>query len=125
MRSHISYVAFLSDQPERLAAFYSTYFGLKEIDRSTAGDISMTDGFYNLSFLKRRADLAEDNDEVGLHHFGLAIDDIHDFEGKLEEFAPSADIKAESGDAHHGQYRYLDPNGLTISLSTNHFHTQG
>ncbi len=125
MRAHISYIAFLSDNPERLAGFYNTYFGLQEIGRSSADDVSMTDGFYNLTFLKRRSELGEDHDEIGLHHFGLAIDDIHDFEGKLEEFAPSADIQAESGDVHHGEYRYLDPNGLTISLSTKHFHTPG
>ena len=125
MRTHISYIAFLSDQPDRLAEHYSTYFGLKELGRSADGDVSMTDGFYNLSFLKRRKELGEANDEVGLHHFGLAIDDIHDFEGGLEEFAPQADVRAESGDVHHGEYRFTDPNGLTVSLSTKHFNTLG
>ncbi|HLG73573.1 MAG TPA: VOC family protein [Chloroflexota bacterium] len=125
MRPHISYIAFLTDQPEREANFYSTYFGLKEIGRSAAGDVSMTDGFYNLTFLKRRSELGEQNDEIGIHHFGLAIDDIREFEGKLEEFVPSADIKAEPGDVHHGEYRFVDPNGLTVSLSTKHFNTAG
>jgi catechol 2,3-dioxygenase-like lactoylglutathione lyase family enzyme len=123
MRAHISYIAMLSDQPTRLAEYYSTYFGLRELGRSPDGDISMTDGFYNLTFLKRRAELGEDNDTVGLHHFGLAIDDIHELEGQLEEFAPQADIRGESGGIHHGEYRLIDINGLPVSLSAKHFNT--
>jgi catechol-2,3-dioxygenase len=123
MRAHISYIAMISEQPERLADYYAAYFGLRELGRSAAGDISLTDGYYNLTVLKRRADLGEQNDAVGLHHFGLAIDDIHELEGQLEEFAPKADIRAESGDVHHGEYRLIDNNGLTVSLSARHFNT--
>ncbi|HVA24021.1 MAG TPA: VOC family protein [Chloroflexota bacterium] len=123
MRAHISYIAMLSDQPDKLADYYATFFGLRELGRSAGGDISVTDGFYNLTILKRRAELGEENDAVGLHHFGLAIDDIHAFEGQLEEFAPQADIRAESGDVHHGEYRLIDTSGLTVSLSTKHFNT--
>ncbi|HEX6511966.1 MAG TPA: VOC family protein [Chloroflexota bacterium] len=123
MRGHISYIALISEQPDKLASYYATYFGLKEIGRSSDGDVSLSDGYYNLSILKRRAGLGEVNDEVGLHHFGLAIDDIHEIESRLEDFAPSADIRGENGDVHHGDYRLIDTNGLTVSLSTKHFHT--
>ena len=123
MRAHISYIALMSDRPEALAAYYSTYFGLTALGHSAAGDVSLTDGFYNLSILKRRAELGEDNDELGLHHFGLAIDDIREFEGRLEEFAPGADLHGENGDVHHGDYRFTDGNGLAVSISTKHFNT--
>jgi len=125
MNAHVSYIAMVSERPETMAEYYTTYFGLRELGRSEAGDISLTDGFYNLSILKRRAELGKDNAEVGLHHFGVAIDDIREIEGGLEEFAPQADIHGESGDLHHGEYRLTDPNGLTVSLSTKHFHTTG
>jgi|SRR5579884_73987 catechol 2,3-dioxygenase-like lactoylglutathione lyase family enzyme len=123
MKAHISYIAMVSDRPERLAEYYSTYFGLRQLGRSEAGDVSLTDGFYNLTILKRRAELGEDAAESGLHHFGVAIDDIREIEGRLEEFAPNADIRGENGDLHHGEYRLIDPNGLPVSLSTKHFHT--
>lgn len=125
MNAQISYIAMLTDQPERQADYYSTHFGLRELGRSPAGDISMTDGFYNLTFLKRRAELGEEDDQIGLHHFGIAVDDVREVEGRLEEFFPSADLKAENGDLHHGEYRLHDLNGLAVSLSTKHFGTMG
>jgi len=125
MKAQISYIAMLSDQPERQANYYSTYFGLKELGRNGAGDISLTDGFYNLTFLKRRSELGEHDDQLGLHHFGIAVDDVREVEGRLEEFFPHTELSAENGDIHHGQYRLQDPNGLAVSLSTTHFGTSG
>lgn len=125
MKAQISYIAMLSDQPERLADYYQTYFGLRQLGHSPAGDISLTDGFYNLSILKRRSELGEGNDEVGIHHFGVAVDNIHEVEGRLEESAPSTDMRGENGDLHHGEARLFDPNGLPVSLSTKHFGTAG
>src|SRR6185312_17018516 len=102
MKAQISYIAMLTDQPERQANYYSTYFGLRELGRSAAGDISMTDGFYNLTFLKRRAELGEEDDQLGLHHFGIAVDDVREVEGRLEESFPRTELKGENGDLHHG-----------------------
>lgn len=116
MDARIRYLALGSEQPEKLAQFYATYFGMKELGRSGDGEIALTDGFYNISILKPGAGV-----EPGLSHMGLEIDDIHEVEGRLEEFAPHADIQAENGDLFHGEYRVLDPNGRAISLSTKHF----
>jgi hypothetical protein len=38
---------------------------------------------------------------------------------------PNADIQAENGDLHHGQYRVVGPNGLPVSISTNNFGVSG
>ncbi len=38
---------------------------------------------------------------------------------------PSADIQAENGDLHHGEYRVISPNGLPVSLSTRNFGVAG
>ena len=115
MDSRIRYLALGSEQPEKLAHFYSTYFGMKELGRSD-GNVALTDGFYNISIVK-----PHDGVEPGLNHFGIEIEDIREIEGRLEEFAPHADIKAEKGDLFHGEYRVTDPNGLAVSLSTKHF----
>jgi catechol 2,3-dioxygenase-like lactoylglutathione lyase family enzyme len=114
----VRYLAIVSEQPERLAQFYTTYFKLRELGRSDAGDVALTDGFYNLSLLKPRPGA----ETPGTSHFGIAIDDIREIEGRLEEFAPSADIEVEAGDLFHGEYRVRDPFGQTVSLSTREFH---
>jgi len=112
----IRYVATVTEHPDTLAQFYKTYFSMQELGRSADGDIALTDGFYNISLLKPR-----DGEELGHHHYGVEIDDIHEIEAKLEEFAPNAEIRKEPGDLFHGEYRIFDPNGIAISLSEKHF----
>jgi len=119
--AHLSYLAIISERPDTLADFYQTYFGLNVLGRSPAGDVSMTDGFFNLTFLKRRPDLGEADDRLGPHHLGLAVDDIREVEARLREFAPDAELREESGDLQHGEYRTFDPNGYPVSLSPRHF----
>jgi catechol 2,3-dioxygenase-like lactoylglutathione lyase family enzyme len=125
MDSHIRYIAITTERPAALAEFYTTYLGLWELGRGSEGDISLTDGFYNLTLLKQRPGLNEPDERLGLNHFGLEIEDIRDVEARLEEFAPNADIRQEPGDLHHGEYRVFDPNGLVVSLSTKSFNVSG
>jgi catechol 2,3-dioxygenase-like lactoylglutathione lyase family enzyme len=120
-RPALSYIAIVSERPDRLADFYQTYFGLTELGRSDAGDVSVTDGHFNLTFLKRRAGVDEDEAGLGPHHFGIAIADIREIEARLEDLFPDAELQPESGDLHHGEYRVHDPNGYPVSLSTRHF----
>jgi hypothetical protein len=46
MGSQIRYLAIVSEHPDTLARFYSTHFAMRELGRSDAGDIALTDGFY-------------------------------------------------------------------------------
>jgi catechol 2,3-dioxygenase-like lactoylglutathione lyase family enzyme len=121
MDAHIGYMAIVSDNPQRLADFYATYFGMHKMGSSPEGDISITDTFLNVSILKRRPGVEGASGRPGLSHFGISINDIREVEGNLEEFAPNVNIEAEPGDLHHGEYRVIGPNGLPISLSTRNF----
>jgi catechol 2,3-dioxygenase-like lactoylglutathione lyase family enzyme len=125
MDAHFGYMAIVSEQPRAVADFYSTYFKMWEIGRSEAGDISITDGFLNVSILKQRPGVEGASGRTGLSHFGIAISDIHEVEGNLEEFLPNANIEAENGDLHHGEYRVVGPNGLPVSLSVKNFGISG
>ena len=116
MDHRIRYLALGSEQPDKLAHFYTTYFGMKELGRSGSGEVALTDGFYNISILPPGNGV-----EPGISHFGIEIDDIREIEGRLEEFAPHSELTADKGDLFHGEYRVTDPNGLAISLSTRAF----
>ena len=107
MDSQIRYLAIVSEHPDGLAHFYSTYFGMRELGRSDAGDVALTDGFYNISVLKPRDGAAE----LGISHLGITIDDIGQIEARLKDFAPETDIRQEEGDLFHGDYRVTDPYG--------------
>jgi len=121
-RARIRYLAITAKNPEVLARYYATYFGMWLLGESADGDISLTDGFYNFTVLKQRAALGAEDAVLGTNHFGIEIDDLHEVERRLAEVGPGFTLEPESGDLHHGDYRVRDPNGLTISLSTQHFH---
>ncbi len=119
MQSQIRYLAIVSESPNVLASFYSTYFAMRELGRSETGEIALTDGFYNISILKPR----DGASELGISHFGITIDNIASVEARLKEFAPNAEIREEEGGLFHGDYRVTDPYGQVVSLSTHDFHT--
>jgi catechol 2,3-dioxygenase-like lactoylglutathione lyase family enzyme len=125
MNYRIRYLAGIARDPDALARYYAQYYGLTELGRSPEGDVSLTDGFYNLTFLKQRPGLDEEDTQLGLNHFGIEIDDIREIEARLEEFAPRADITQEKGGLHHGDFRVYDPNNIPISLSLRNFGVSG
>ena len=88
MMATFRYIAFISENPEKITDFYNRFLGTKELGRSTHGDISITDGFYNLTFFKKRPDLHEPNPEVGLHHVGIQVDSIEDVKARYLKFNP-------------------------------------
>jgi catechol 2,3-dioxygenase-like lactoylglutathione lyase family enzyme len=125
MDAHFGYMAIVSEDPKPVADFYTRYFDMWELGRSPEGDISITDGFLNVSILKQRPGVEGASGRTGLSHFGIAVSDIHEVEANLEDFMPNADIQPENGDLHHGEYRVIGPNGLPVSLSTKNFGISG
>jgi catechol 2,3-dioxygenase-like lactoylglutathione lyase family enzyme len=125
MDAHFGYMAIVSEQPRAVADFYVKYFDMWELGHSDAGDVSITDGFLNVSILRQRAGVEGAGGRPGLSHFGIAIRDINEVEGNLEEFLPHAEIQGENGDLHHGEFRVIGPNGLPVSLSQNNFGVSG
>ena len=121
MKARIRYLAFLSETPGELAEFYARHLDLDEIGRSSDGDVTLTDGFYNLTFLRRRDELHEPHPEIGLHHIGLEVDDLKAVEQRYRAFNPQWPIAKEPGGIHFGESRIYDPEGNPISLSQNSF----
>jgi hypothetical protein len=125
MDAHFGYMAIISEDPQRLAAFYAKHFDMWELGQSPEGDLSITDGFLNVSLLKSRPGVEGASGRPGLSHFGISVSDIHEVEANLEEHMPSADIQAEPGGLHFGEYRVIGPNGLPVSISTHNFGVSG
>lgn len=117
MNARIRYLAFLSDAPAELAAFYARHLDLDEVGRSGDGDVTLTDGFFNITFLRRRPTLHEPHNEVGLHHIGVEVDDIKAVEARYRAFNPNWPIVEEPGGLHFGEKRIYDPEGNPVSIS--------
>ena len=117
MNAKIRYLALVSKTPHRLAHFYRTYLGLRELGRSPEGDVSLTDGFYNLTFLLHRPD----RPDPGFRQVGVAVDDVKELENRLRRHAPGAELQPDEGGIHAGDFRLKDPNGLPVAVSTTNF----
>jgi catechol 2,3-dioxygenase-like lactoylglutathione lyase family enzyme len=119
--SRIRYLALLCSDPAALAGFYAGSFGMEELGRSAEGDVTLTDGGFNLTLLRHRPQLREPSMEIGLHHLGIAVDDIAATVARYRAFNPRGVVTAESGDLHHGEVRIHDPECHPVSLSQRRF----
>lgn len=119
--SCMRYLAFLSDEPAALADFYGRHFELDEIGRSNHGDVSLSDGFYNLTFLKRRADLMELHNDIGLHHVGLQVPSLDAALAQYRLVSPGGVVVPEAGGVHFGDIRIFDPETMPVALSEGSF----
>jgi len=117
----LRYVAYLADDPAKLVDFYRRFLGTEELGRTVDGDITITDGFYNLTFFKKRPGLGEMTMESGLHHIGLQVDDLEEVKGRFLKFNPRGMIIQEANDLQHGEIRLHDPECRPVTVSTKSF----
>jgi catechol 2,3-dioxygenase-like lactoylglutathione lyase family enzyme len=117
----LRYIAFLAEDPTKLVDFYHRFLGTEELGRSPEGDISITDGFYNLTFFKRRPALGEMHMDIGLHHIGLQVADLEEVKGRFLKLNPRGMIIQEPNDLHHGEIRLHDPECRPVTVSTKSF----
>jgi len=121
----ISYLALLCAEPAELAGFYRGCFGLEELGRTAAGDVTLTDGSFNLTLFKERPQLHEPRMERGLHHLGIAVDNLEETVARYRAFNPRGVVIAENGDLQHGEVRIHDPECNPVSLSRRRFGLRG
>jgi catechol 2,3-dioxygenase-like lactoylglutathione lyase family enzyme len=119
--ARIRYLALLCADPAALAGFYTRNFGLHEVGRSAAGDATLTDGGFNVTLFKHRPDLHEPRMETGLHHLGIAVDNVDEVVARYRKRYPRGTVIAESGDLQHGDVRIFDPECNPVSLSQKQF----
>src|SRR3712207_2857495 len=123
--SRLNYLAIMCDDPARTRDWYQRWFGFEELNRSDAGTIYITDGRMTVGLLKRGAAPGEDDHAVGVHHFGLQIDSIHEVERNLEDFDPSIRIERRPAEDPYAQYRLRDPEGIIVDLSEKGYGVEG
>ena len=119
--ARIRYLAMLCAAPAALAGFYVRNLGMQEIGRSADGDFTLSDGAFNLSLLRNRAELREPHMAFGLHHLGIAVERIDEIVARYRFLYPRGTVAAESGDLHHGEARIYDPECNPVTLSQKDF----
>jgi catechol 2,3-dioxygenase-like lactoylglutathione lyase family enzyme len=97
---------------------------MEELARSSQGDISLTDSFYNVT-LFRIHDEHREKVEPGLHHLGFEVEDLEAVKTRAKEFSPTREITEEPGGPCYGELRITDPNGIAVTLSEKSFGVKG
>ena len=120
MQATIRYLAIVSQDPERLARFYTGVFGMREMGRSSAGDISITDGGYNLSLLAARPRSARPARSSSASRSTTARRSR-----SAAALRPGPTLQPDEGGLHRGEYYVADPNGFAIAVSTTEFGLNG
>lgn len=120
MTAKLRYLAYLTEQPDALAAFYGKHLSFGEVTRSPTGDVSLTDGFTKLSLFRTRDDLGEAHLVTGPHHIGFEVESIEKTKARFRRLCPRGVIVPESG-KHRGDVRVYDPECHPVSLSEKAF----
>jgi catechol 2,3-dioxygenase-like lactoylglutathione lyase family enzyme len=123
--ARIRYLALLCAEPAALAGFYRRNFGFHELGASADGDVTLTDGGFNVTLFRNRPDLHEPRMESGLHHLGIAVDNVDEVVARYRKRYPRGTVIAESGDLAHGEVRIFDPECNPVSLSQKEFGLPG
>src|SRR5215813_8088294 len=118
--ARIRYLALLCADPTALADFYCRNFALDELGRSADGDVTLTDGGFNLTLFRSRPSLRELRMEHGLHHLGVAVDDVEAAVTRYRARYPRGTVVAENSD-RHGAMRIYDPECNPVTLSATNF----
>jgi len=76
-KGHIRHIALMTDDPSKLAEFYSSTFGLHEVFRrdKERGSVYLADGYINVALLPRHSEEIK-NAPVGVNHLGFHVDDL-------------------------------------------------
>src|SRR5215203_1591856 len=122
--ARIRYLAMLCADPGALAAFYRQDFGFDELGRSAAGDVTLTDGGFNVTLFRNRPELHEPHMESGLHHLGIGVENVDEVVARYRKRYPRGTLVAESGDLQHGDVRIFDPECNPVTLSQKNFGLQ-
>ena len=123
--ARIRHIALVVKDLEKTATFYQKALGLSRSEMSegpTARRIYMSDGEVNLALLQYKSEvgsgLKDPQTFVGVHHFGILVDDLEDYQKKLEEMGAPCFMKQDPDTA--GSYyetKFRGPDGVVFDLS--------
>jgi catechol 2,3-dioxygenase-like lactoylglutathione lyase family enzyme len=120
-KAQLRHIAVSVRDKEKTAKFYEETFGFKRISESEVAT-RLTDGVVNLTFLQfRNQDDAGDErgkDFVGLHHFGLWVDNIEGTKQEIEDNGGKFHPGPTGTPPANAEHKFRDPNGIVFDIST-------
>jgi len=107
----IRHIAIRADDQAKVAEFYKSTFGMKEVRNDADGRaMYLSDGYITLAILRSRPGMAN-----GIDHFGFQVDDLADIESKLRKF--DEPMTARPSTRPYAEHRAMDPDGNLFDIS--------
>ena len=117
----IRHIAVMTKEPPKLAEFYKTTFGMKEVPRNApkpnSRAIYLSDGYINLAILPA------DHNREGINHFGFQVDNIEETFRAARDAGAMEDIEEKPRDGRFAEVGIRDPIGQKIDLSVQGWRT--
>ncbi len=118
--SKLRHIAISVPDKEAAALFYEKSFGLKRVSESAIAT-RLSDGTVNLTLLSFPTD-ADAGDErgkdfVGLHHFGVIVDDLDAIAAAIEAEGGTYQPSVGAAPIENAERKYRDPNGVVFDIS--------
>jgi methylmalonyl-CoA/ethylmalonyl-CoA epimerase len=125
-KGKLRHIAMSVPDPWKTAEFYKHAFGLEvvgETDSSLAEGVFLTDGVVNIALLKFKSDEGAHGtgcDYVGIHHFGIWVDDVHETRKRIEEAGGQylmGEPSVKGGSFY--EIKFHDVNGVIVDITHN------
>jgi len=109
----IKHIAIVTSNQEKLATFYKTAFGMKEV-HGIGSALYLSDGYMNLALIKKTPQVKV---EEGLYHFGFEVEDIEALRSPLKNCGASSEVQPRPKN-RDAEFRVYDPDGNAIDLAS-------
>lgn len=114
-KAKVRHIAIKTPDPQRLADYYTSVFGLEVVLRRESGSVFLSDGDLCLALLPTRGECPP-----GIDHFGFHIQDPEEIAAALED-AGREPPKVRANNPPYAETRVTDPDGNMIDLSVHGF----
>jgi methylmalonyl-CoA/ethylmalonyl-CoA epimerase len=117
----LRHIAISVPDKEKAAKFYQETFGFERVSESRVAT-RLTDGVMNLTLLQfeTEADAGDERGKefVGVHHFGIWVDDIERVTRAIEANGGRNHLGPTAHVPENAEHKFRDPNGIVFDIST-------
>jgi len=120
----LRHIALATSDPDKTPEFYQSAFGFQEI-RKINSDLAhaylLSAGTLNIAILKfaKYDQLGKGLDYVGLHHFGVVVDDTDEYVQKLESMGAECFMRPSAEERAKGSFevKFRGPDGVVFDIA--------
>ena len=121
VKGKLRHIAVSVPDKEKAAKFYEETFGFERVSQSRVAT-RLSDGVMNITLLQFETDDdagdERGKDFVGLHHFGIWVEDIETMRRAIEANGGKNHLGPTAHVPENAEHKFRDPYGIVFDIST-------